>query len=176
MEEWKDIEEYEGLYQVSNLGRVKSLYWNNERIMKTAKDKDGYLLVNLYKNKKGKSYLVHRLVAMAFIPNPNNLPEVNHKDEDKTNNNVDNMEWCGRKYNINYGTGIERRSEKQKTAQRCIPVYQYTLDGKFIAEYLSIHEVERQTGYFNGHISNCCNGKRKTAYGFIWRYKKMRHQ
>lgn len=112
---WRDIEGYEGLYQVSNLGRVKSL----DRIDRLGRRKPGvilsyilhnygYLLVNLYKEGKRKLFLVHRLVAHTFIPNPEGLPEINHKDEDKTNNLVDNLEYCDRKYNINYGTHTER--------------------------------------------------------------------
>lgn len=119
IEEWRDIEGYEGLYQVSNLGRVKSLartaidrrgipHYVNERILKQAFDKDGYCLVGLHKDRKIKSGKVHRLVASAFIDNPHNLPEVNHKDENKSNNNVENLEWCTPKYNINYGTCLDR--------------------------------------------------------------------
>lgn len=119
IEEWRDIEGYEGLYQISNLGRVKSLsriaidrrgipHYVNERILKQAFDKNGYCLVGLHINGKIKSGKVHRLVASAFIDNPHNLPDVNHKDENKSNNNVDNLEWCTPKYNINYGTCLDR--------------------------------------------------------------------
>lgn len=163
MEEvWKNIEGYEGLYQVSNMGRVKSLKWGKERILRPI-DNKGYLLVQLWKNKKGKFYLVHRLVSRAFIPNPDNLPFINHRDECKTNNFVDNLEYCDREYNVNYGTAIQRRSKT---------VYQYTLDGELVKEYPSTHDVERQLGYAQSHISKCCNGKRKTAYGYIWSYIK----
>ena len=118
---WKDIPGYEGLYQVSNFGRVKSLrrpygnnggiQWTKERILSPGKDKDGYLQVNLHCNGKQHQRKVHRLVAQAFLPNMDNLPMVNHKDEDKTNNNVDNLEWCDQKYNINYGGCIDRAIE-----------------------------------------------------------------
>ena len=114
IEIWKDIEGYENLYQVSNLGRVKSLNYNHtgkEKIMKAKKDK-GYLRVQLYKDGKPKFYSVHRLVATSFLPNPNNLSQVNHIDEDKSNNIVDNLEWCSAKYNSNYGTRIQRIVEK----------------------------------------------------------------
>lgn len=112
---WKDIIGYEGLYQVSSLGRVRSLdrydsrncFWEG-RILKLYTRKGGYLFVQLHLNGKGKNYLVHRLVAIAFIPNPDNLPEVNHLDEDKTNNRVENLEFCDRKYNINFGTRIDK--------------------------------------------------------------------
>lgn len=108
---WKDIDEikgidYTGLYQVSNLGRVKGL--KNKHILKQRLKNNGYCVLTLCKENKPKTYLVHRLVAEAFIPNPNNYPQVNHKDEDKTNNCVDNLEWCTKEYNMNYGTLIER--------------------------------------------------------------------
>lgn len=120
---WKDIIGYEGLYQVSSLGRVRSLdryvvdslenrRFYKGKVLSPVKDTDGYLKVGLSYNGKCKKCLVHRLAAQAFIENFDNLPEVNHKDEDKTNNNVDNLEWCTAKYNSNYGTSIERRKVK----------------------------------------------------------------
>lgn len=115
IEEWRPIEGYEGLYEVSSYGRVRSLDRYDERncfregrILKLYTRKGGYLFVQLHLNGKGKNYLVHRLVAIAFIPNPDNLPEVNHLDEDKTNNRVENLEFCDRKYNINYGTRTDK--------------------------------------------------------------------
>ena len=172
MEEWKNIKGYEGLYQVSNFGRVKSLNYHRtgkEVLMKPGrfvmKSGNAYYGVKLYKDSKMNVKLVHRLVAEAFIPNPNNLPQVNHKDENGLNNRVDNLEWCTRKYNTNYGTARERMKEK-----RSKPVYQYSIDGELIKEWPSLSEIGRQTGYSCGYISDCCNGKRKTAYGFIWRY------
>lgn len=117
---WKDILGYEGLYQVSSYGRVRSLdrydrmnHFLKGRILKLYTRKGGYLFVQLHLNGKGKNYLVHRLVAIAFIPNPDNLPEVNHLDEDKTNNRVENLEFCDRKYNINFGT---RKDKVRNTA------------------------------------------------------------
>ena len=165
---WKDIKNYEGHYQVSNLSRVKSLNYNHtgkEKILKLNKDKDGYLQVTLCKNNIKKVYKVHRLVAQAFIPNPNNLPQINHKDENKTNNNVDNLEWCDRKYNQNYGTRTERVAEKLSK-----PVLQYDLEGNFIKEWKSTRECGRN-GFCNQHIAACCRGELKTHKGFIWRYK-----
>ena len=132
---------------------------------------DGYYRIWLWIGGVQKCFLVHRLVALAFLPNPDNLPEVNHKDENKTNNMVGNLEWCSKSYNINYGTRNERCGEKilnRKDQSR--PVKQFTKDGVFIKEYPSMHEVERQTGFYNGHISKCCNGKLKSAYCYIWRY------
>ena len=116
MEEiWKDIEGYEGLYQVSNLGRVKSFprkgtHTTKERILKLTKSNKNYVIVILKNNYIQKAKSVHRLVAEAFIPNPNNLPQVNHKDENKLNNKVDNLEWCDNIYNCNYGTRNKRLS------------------------------------------------------------------
>ena len=107
---WKDIKGFEGHYQVSNFGRVKSIKFRKERILKPANNGCGYLYVNLSKNGKYNIYLIHRLVALIFISNPNNLPEINHRDEDKTNNKVENLEWCDRKYNMNYGTRTQRQS------------------------------------------------------------------
>ena len=120
-EEWKDIPGYEGLYQVSNTGKIKGLprvtvqnQILQERILIPGVINNGYLQITLHKNGEHKNFLVHRLVANAFIPNPKNLPEVNHKDEDKTNCNSDNLEWCTRKYNINYGTHNQRSAESRR--------------------------------------------------------------
>lgn len=151
----KDIEGYEGLYQISNLGNVKSLISN--KILKPKKDKDGYLMVNLYKQGKVKTYKIHRLVTQAFIENPNNYLEVNHRDEDKTNNYVTNLEWCTREYNNNYGT----RNKKTSKPVMCLET------GKV---YYSANEAARQTGFAQGNISLACNGKLKQAYGYTWKY------
>ena len=161
-EYWKPVVGYEGLYMVSNWGRIKSMNYNHsgkERIMKQ-KIQGGCYSVNLSKNGIIKTYLVHRLVAEAFIPNLNNYKEVNHKDEDKTNNSVDNLEWCDRGYNNNYGTRTEKCSKK---------VYQYTLDGKFVKEWKSTAECGRN-GYNYGHVAACCRGELKTHKGYIWKY------
>ena len=117
---WCPIRGYEGIYEVSDQGRVKSIGYGKERILRPVRNNNGYLLVGLRKNREQKWYLVHRLVAQAFIPNPDNLPQVNHKDENKTNNSVQNLEWCDRKYNCNYGTRNQRISK---------PVLQFTKDG-----------------------------------------------
>lgn len=172
MEEiWKDIEGYEGLYQVSNMGRVRSLRKN---IILRQSITNGYEKAALYKNKKGyKYFLIHRLVANAFIPNPDNLPQVNHKDENKLNNCVDNLEWCTQEYNINYGTGIARRTQLFNTNGKLSkPVLQYTLEGIFIKEWKSTMDVQRNLGFEHANISRCCRGKQSYAYGYIWKYKK----
>ena len=164
MEEiWRDIDGYEGLYQVSNKGRVKSLKWGKERILRPRDNGRGYLRVQLTKENTSKHIRVHRLVARAFIPNPHNLPEINHIDENKKNNSVENLEWCDRRYNVNYGTRNERVSRK---------ILQYSKSGEFIREWQGAREVERVLGIDNSHINACCRGKQKSAYGFIWRYKE----
>ena len=115
MEEiWKDIEGYEGIYQVSNNGRVRSLLYNKIKMLKTQTYKRGYKYIALSKNGEKKKYKIHRLVAQAFIPNPNNYPQINHKDEDKSNNYINNLEWCTPKYNNNFGTRNERAGQSLK--------------------------------------------------------------
>ena len=116
---WKDIKEYEGLYQISNFGRVKSLH-GKEKFLKLHLKPDGYMQVVLCKNYKTTSRLVHRFVAEAFVPNPNNLVQVNHKDENKTNNYVENLEWCTPSYNVNYGTRNKQCMNKRGTPTKCI--------------------------------------------------------
>lgn len=164
---WKDIEGYEG-YQVSNFGRVKNIVTD---IILTPYDTGfGYLSVRL----KKKNLKVHRLVAKAFIPNPDNLPCVNHKSEIRSENYVDNLEWCDYQYNNNYGTLNKRKAETQTNGKHSKPVRQLTLDNKLVKEWPSIAEVERTLGYNHSNIVSCCNGTYgyKTAYGYKWEYKK----
>lgn len=168
---WKDIKGYEGLYQVSNWGRIKSIRFGKERIMKLCPDRYGYLYIVLYKNNIKKAYRVHRLVAEAFIDNTDNLPCVNHKDENKQNNNVENLEWCDAKYNLNYGTRNERISKNRDISKQSKPVLQYTLDGQFVREWLSAKQAEIEGGFNQGNIWMCCRGKRKYHHNFTWRYK-----
>ena len=167
MEVWKDIPGYEGLYQVSNHGRVK----RGAYIKKTRIARNGYVLVSLWKDGNEKKCLVHRLVADAFIDNSSGLPEVNHKDENKANNHVSNLEWCTRTYNLGYGT---RRERFQKSRGK--RVVQYTIDGVFIARYVSAQEAAKQTGIYQSAISNACNGVYKQANGYLWRYETNRAQ
>ena len=173
MEEiYKDIKDLEGKYQVSNFGNILSLNYRNTgraELMSPGKN-GGYLRVNLSKNGKPKNFSVHRLVAETFIPNPNNLPCVNHKDQTRTNNRVDNLEWCTYEYNINYGTRNERVSETLTNGKRSKRVLQFTLDGDFVREYPSTHECERN-GFEHSSVIRCCKGKQKTHKGFKFMYK-----
>lgn len=175
---WKTIEGYPN-YMVSNLGRVKSCKRTimrnnghpqtiNEKILKSCNDGgSGYLRVNLYKEGKEKKYYIHRLVAQAFLDNPNNLSQVNHIDEDKTNNCVENLEYCDVSYNINYGTRNERVSKTKS-----IPILQFTREMEFIKRWESATQVERELGIDQGNICMCCKGKIKTCGGYVWGYEK----
>ena len=172
MEIWKNIEGFEGLYQVSSEGRVKSLERKvhhgrtvKERILKPNMDRGGYLLVYLYAGGKRKTLKVHRLVCQAFHDNPDNKQEVNHINEDKTDNRACNLEWCTRIENVNHGSRNERSAKALSK-----PICQYTLDEKIVKTWASLTEVKRQTGFGQSHISEVANGNRKTAYGFIWKY------
>lgn len=160
-EVWEDIQGYEGYYQVSNLGRVKSLY-KGSAILKGSVNNRGYHTVILYKDGKYKHFLKHRLVAQAFIPNPQKLPQVNHKDEDKSNNNVSNLEWCTNAYNNLYHDKAKRVGIKEGK-----PVAQYTLSGKLVRIWESACEAGR-AGYHAGHIRECCHEKVQTHRGYMW--------
>ena len=186
MEEiWKDIPDYEGLYQVSNLGRVRSLKYHMSdtvHILKPSKNTQGYYQIHLSKNGNSKIRRVHKLVCQSFIPNPDNLPQVNHKNEDKTDNRVENLEWCTAKYNSNYGTrnsrvkearkGLHFSEEWKKKISKALSktVFQYTKDGLLVKIYSSTREASRITGVKQASISECCRGNYKTAGGYIWKY------
>ena len=181
MEHWKAIAGYEGLYEVSDLGRVKSLNYNHtgiEKILKPGKNQGGYLAVILCKDGKHKYMRVNRLVAQAFLPNPLNLPQVNHRDEDKLNNAASNLEWCTASYNINFGTRNRRVAEavakanrnKPKLSNRPKPVQQLDKQGNLLATFPSTHEAERITGIRHGNICQCCLGRYKSAGGFVWKF------
>ena len=169
MEIWHDIEGYEGLYQISNKGRVKSLKCGKERTLRPGIKSSGYLKVVLCKNGMVKQFQLHRLVANAFIPNLDNKPQVNHLDENKLNNCVDNLQWATAKENINHGTRNERAGYS-----RSKPILQYSKSGYFIREWKGASEVERVLGIANSHIIACCKGNRKSAGGFVWKYKEER--
>ena len=171
---------YEGLYKVSNLGKILSLNYRNTgkaKLMNPGTDTNGYFYVGLWKNGKRKTCSVHRLVAEAFLENPENKPEVNHKDEDKTNNFVflnedgsvdkekSNLEWVWHIDNINHGTRTERSAKTQSK-----PVLQFSLSGELIREWPSVNECGRN-GFDKGAVCKCCNGKQKTHKGFRFMYK-----
>ena len=179
-EEWRDIAGYEGLYQVSNMGRVKSLERTvtrkngrklsvKEWILKPETIHNGYLRVALEDSGKRKRFLIHRLVCEAFLENPKNKPEVNHINEDKSDNRACNLEWVTKEENINHGT---RNARVGKAVSKALskPVGQYTRDGKLIKVWQSTKEVERQLGFANGNISKVARGELKTAYGYVWKY------
>ena len=172
-ETWKSLSDYSDLIEVSNLGKVRKVH-GKAAMLKPRLDKGGYLYVHIRISKLGINRMVkiHRLVAKAFIPNPDNLPVVNHKNEIKTDNRVENLEWCTHKYNVNYGTNIERRAYNSRNQlHRSCPILQYSLNGEFIQEFPSFKEVQRYLGkpYFN--VWNVCNGKKDSAYGYKWSYK-----
>lgn len=167
MEEiWKDIKGYEGLYQVSNLGRVKRV---GRKILKQQKSK-GYLRVWLSKNDKPKWYLVHRLVAEAFIANPNNYPVVNHLDCNPSNNIKENLEWVTHYENVHHKPTSNKRSESMTNGKKSKRINQYSLDGEFIREWPSTMEIERQLKLSHSNISACCLGKYKQVSGSVWKY------
>lgn len=177
---WKDIPGYEGLYQVSNLGRVKSLerYKDNngglvkmpEKIMQGG-IRNGYVLVSLTKDGKRKSFSAHRLVAQAFIQNPEDKPTVNHINGNKRDNRVDNLEWNTDLENIRhaFATGLSG-FEHSKNKKGSISVAQYDENMNLVKIYPSIMEAERQTGIPNRNIALCCRGKHKRIGGYIWKY------
>ena len=166
MEEWKDIEGYKDKYQVSNTGKIKSLHYRNtskEKLLKPYTNRKGYLFVSLPR----KTVQVHRLVAEAFIENPKKLPMVNHKDENKQNNSVENLEWCTHKYNNNYGNRTKRAKLSNINNPKLSRLVQCIETGII---YPSVAEAERQTGIDAKLIRRVCVGKRKTTGGYHWKY------
>ena len=176
---WKDIKNYEGLYQVSNLGRVKSFprtgtHQATEHILSQANGSKGYMLVVL-QNKSRKTCRVHRLVAEAFIPNPNNLPQVDHIDDNKKNNCVSNLQWITNEDNMkkSWQTGartLEKTYKRGKEHFRARAINQYDMQGNFIKTWCSISEAERQLNLKRSNIGYCCQNKKKSANGYKWEY------
>ena len=163
---WKDIKEYEGLYQISNYGRVKTLNPGYNKIKSNIKSlrkcHDGYYRISLYKDKKIKTYYIHKLVAKHFIPNPNNYSCINHKDENKLNNNISNLEWCTKKYNNIYS--INKRKKHKKG------ILQFDKNQKLINKWKSIAEASKKLNISYNAIFRCCNNTQKYAGNYIWRY------
>ena len=202
VEVWKDIPGYEGYYQVSNFGRIMSLrsYGGNEhKLLTPCGNGTGYLKVMLCKDRIHKQFLIHRLVAMAFIPNPDNCDFVNHKDEDKTNNVVDNLEWCTKSYNSVYYLNFDPRRKKQYAKRfldkntgeltsprtKHIPVkyfrkiYQKDINGNIICIHENASIIKKEMGYSTGNIIFACKEnekrentgrKKRTAFGYIWEF------
>lgn len=185
---WKDIKGYEG-YQVSNLGRVKSLNYRRqkgyEKILTPREDNNGYFRVELSNNAvKGRNYAIHRLVALAFIPNPENKPQVNHINGIKSDNRVENLEWCTKSENTKHAweNDLIKNTLKRKQHGKNLghkyggynkkEVVQYDLNGKIIKKWNSIAEVEKILSIDHRNISACCLGKQKTAGGYIWKHLK----
>ena len=198
MEEWRQVLGYEGLYEVSNTGKVRSVtryrnggnqfnstfktIWRGRELKPQPRRKNGkyeeygHLRVSLTKDGKTRKIFVHRLVAIAFIPNPHNLPIVNHIDENPQNNNATNLEWCDQKYNTNYGTSRQRsvmhtdfnaRSKKQNKK-----IYQYSTKGVLVKVWNSRKEAS-ESGFTGPSITRCAQGKRKTHKGYVWSFEKL---
>lgn len=184
---WKDVKGYEGLYQISNLGKIKRLsrlsYQRfgklllNEKVMSNVIDNNGYVVVSLTNNKKQRKFLVHRLIAIHFIKNNNNLPCINHIDGNKQNNDISNLEWCSYSQNNKHALDNNLRKPpapwkgkfgtENKTSKK---VGQYNLNGDLINIYPCVHEVYRKLRFPVTNIAAACRGKQKTAYGFKWKY------
>lgn len=196
-EKWKPVVGYEGYYEISSLGRVKRvartsvdsmgrIFPYKEKYLKTKVSRHtGYPCVGLSKNGEQVSYCIHRLIAEAFIPNPNNLPCVNHIDEDRSNSILSNLEWCDYSYNNSYGQAKEKRKNtmRKKLEGKHKPIYQFTTNGDFVCKYnCGVNQTEEKLGYL---IGDCLTGKSKTAHGYVFSYtptfeyeedKPKRHQ
>lgn len=167
-EQWKDIPGYEGLYQISNFGRVKSFYFKNPRILKPHNVK-GYSNVELYKNQKKRQFYIHRLVMENFCPVENmNVLDVNHKDENKSNNHISNLEWMTHKDNLNYGSRTEKAKIKMQGGNSSRSKRIRCIEKNIV--YEALREAERQLGIPATNISQACKGKIKTAGGYHWEY------
>lgn len=205
---WKDIKGYEGLYQVSNLGNIKSMprtivtnnrfgkmtkYTKSREIKPHLNKKTGYYQVHLSKNKKTKMFLLHRLVAETFIPNMDNKPQINHINANKTDNRIENLEWCTSSENIKhafannlshsnfkvqcgskhhfFGKHHSIESKQKMKESHYKKIIQYDKNNKLIKIWNGIKQIEEELNINNGNISQCCRSKRKTAGGYIWRYE-----
>lgn len=187
IELYAPIKGFDGFYEVSTWGNVRSLgrcevtsnkfknkykRYRKSKILKPGIDRYGYKRVVLCKNGVKKYITIHRLVAEAFLENPDNLPEINHKDEDKSNNRADNLEYCTHEYNINYGTHNERAAKSNINGKLSKKVYQYNLKGELVNTWISAAEAGRN-GYNSGNINSCCRNESKTYKGYIWSHTKI---
>lgn len=181
MEEiWKDIEGFHGIYRVSNIGNVMSLNYCNRGYKKLLTPKcnnRGRLWVELVSGEKRRCALIHRLVAEAFIPNPDGFPQINHKDENPKNNNVENLEWCTQEYNQmcyykNHGLNLKKQCQRNRSYEKRthLRIEQISKEGDIVRTWENSAKIKSENGWSDWSISECCRGKRKTAYGYIWRY------
>ena len=164
---WKNIPNYEGIYQISNLGNIRSC--KNNKIRKSIKQKSGYLRIILTKNQKQKATNVHILVAKNFVPNPNNLPFVNHIDGNKENNKSDNLEWVTASQNMKHA--IKKGLIKHHPWS--VKVAQYSLDGKLIKVWDKMADASRHLNCHHSQIFDCCRGKQNTCKGYVWKYAEV---
>lgn len=182
---WKDVRGFEGLFQVSSHGRVRSMsrlvlnkltgvvHLHKGIVLKQQKNGHGYMCISIQHTRKDKKRrYVHQLVAETFLENPNNFHDINHKNEDKADNRVENHEYCDRKHNVNWGTAIERKRLKmyENTMTRFPNVIQYDKNMNVVAVYGNAGHASRVTGYNQGCICRCCRRERTFYKGFIWRY------
>lgn len=165
-EKWLPVSGYEELYLISNQGRVKNK--KTSKLLKIRYTKSGYARVNLSKEGRLETFRVHRLVGTHFLPNPKDLPEINHINEDKTDNRAENLEWCDKSYNVNFGTRTQRQREKVSK-----PVIQLTMNGEEVGRYDSTVQAGKETGLNHHRIADCCRGDRKSTGGFRWAYREV---
>jgi hypothetical protein len=168
LETWKDIEGYEGLYQVSDLGNVKSLTFHRakkEQVLKLSTDRRGYPQCFLYADGRRRCLSVHRLVAAAFVPNEDSKPQVNHINGIKTDNRAVNLEWCTNTENQHHAS--------ERGLKSSVKVMQYDLHGNFVREWGSMAKAAKSVGVTRESIFACCNGQAKTIKGYIWKYKDV---
>ncbi len=169
---WREVKGYEGLYDVSNIGNVRSLNWRHSgktRNLFLKTHRDGYKQVELFKDGKKQMLCVHRIVAEAFLDNPENLPQVNHKNYDRSDNSVANLEWCSASDNCKHEWGNPKRKHRVSTHPKRA-ITQLSLSMIPIREWVDCLEIKKTCGMNQTSIWECCDKKRKTAYGYIWRY------
>lgn len=183
MEEWRDIPGYEGLYQVSDHGNVRSLNYKKQGVvglLYLKRHPKGYRQVELSKDGIKRMMTVHRLVALTFIPNPNECAVVNHLNEDKADNRKTNLEWCTKSHNVRYSMERHPRikhakhtkhtAHRKRVLKRTYPVAQFTTEGVFVRKWDNLMAIKHTLNLNEYSISECCKGHRKTAYGFKWQY------